>query len=200
MEVIAYDICLSFSGSLHSVRSSPGPSMSLEMALFHSFSWTDNIPLYMKTILKAVQHPHQKKSVSLVKKSCVFVSHFYSPKLMFSLLMQDSCLWERMNEGRNYHWHASISKDYFKTAFIKDVSVNRNLTWMCLWCVFTLDTCCLPGLYLFRCHFLYFHLGSPFHCSVPDTSEILLECNCLLWLDFIAKKAEEVCVRIFYRL
>ena len=126
MEVIAYDICLSFSGSLHSLRSSPGPSMSLEMAWFHSFSWTDNIPLYMKTILKAVQPPRQKKSVSLVKKSCLFVSHFYSPKLMFSLLMQDSCLWERMNEGRNYHWHASISKDYFKTAFIKDVSVNRK--------------------------------------------------------------------------
>ena len=36
---------LFFSFSLHSVRSSLGPSTSLQMAQFHSFSWLSNIPL-----------------------------------------------------------------------------------------------------------------------------------------------------------
>ena len=49
--------------------------MSLKMAWFHSFSWTDNIPLYMKTILKAVQPPRQKKKCEpSEKKLCVSVT------------------------------------------------------------------------------------------------------------------------------
>ena len=49
IQVIPYDIYLSPSDLLHSVRESLGSSMMLQMALFHSFLWLSNIPLYICT-------------------------------------------------------------------------------------------------------------------------------------------------------
>ena len=40
--VISYDICLSLSELLHSVRQSLGPFVLLQMTLFHSFLKIDN--------------------------------------------------------------------------------------------------------------------------------------------------------------
>ena len=49
MAVISYGICFSLCDLLCLVRWSPGPSMLLQMALFHSFLWLSNIPLYVCT-------------------------------------------------------------------------------------------------------------------------------------------------------
>ena len=49
--VISYDICLALSDLLHSVWQSLGPSMLLQMALFHSFLWLSNIPIYVFNIV-----------------------------------------------------------------------------------------------------------------------------------------------------
>ena len=43
--MLAYSICFSLSDLLHSVWQTLGPSMLLQMALFHSFLWLSNIPL-----------------------------------------------------------------------------------------------------------------------------------------------------------
>ena len=45
---MSYDIS-PLSDLLHSVRHSLCPSMLLQMALFHSFQWLSNIPLYIHT-------------------------------------------------------------------------------------------------------------------------------------------------------
>ena len=47
--MISYDTCLSVSDLFQSVWSSLGPSTFLRMALFHSFLWLSNIPLYLST-------------------------------------------------------------------------------------------------------------------------------------------------------
>ena len=46
---LTYDICFSLSDLLHSVWQSLGPSTSLQMAQFNSFSWLSNIPFYLFT-------------------------------------------------------------------------------------------------------------------------------------------------------
>ena len=48
-QVISYGICLSLFDLRHLVWSSLGPSMLLQMALFHSFLWLSNIPLDIYT-------------------------------------------------------------------------------------------------------------------------------------------------------
>ena len=45
----SYDICLSLSDSFHFVWQSLGLTMLLQKALFHSFLWPSNIPLYAYT-------------------------------------------------------------------------------------------------------------------------------------------------------
>ena len=45
--VISYDICLSLSDWFHSVWQSLGSSLLLQMLLFNSFLWVNNIPLYI---------------------------------------------------------------------------------------------------------------------------------------------------------
>ena len=44
---LIYDICFSLSDLLHSVWQSLGPSTSLQITQFCSFSWLSNIPLYI---------------------------------------------------------------------------------------------------------------------------------------------------------
>ena len=44
---MSHDICLSLSDLLHSAWQSLGLSMLLQMALFRSFLWLSNIPLYI---------------------------------------------------------------------------------------------------------------------------------------------------------
>ena len=44
--VLIYSICFSFSDLLHSIGETLGPSMSVQITLFHSFYWLSNIPLY----------------------------------------------------------------------------------------------------------------------------------------------------------
>ena len=116
VEVMAYDICLCLSDWLQLVRSSLGPSILLQMARFHSFSRLHDIPPCMCPILKTVKPPSPKEWTYWKKLSVVCVM-FLLTKLMFSVLMEDSYLWKRMNKGNNEHWHAFVSKDYFITAF-----------------------------------------------------------------------------------
>ena len=125
VEVMAYDICLSISDWLQLVRSSLGPPILPQMAWFHPFSWLSNISSCMYPILKRVKPPSPKEWTYWKKLSVVCVM-FPLTKLMFSVLMEDSCLWKRMNKGNNEHWHAFLSKDYFITAFQKDICANGN--------------------------------------------------------------------------
>ena len=50
-KVISYDICLSLSDLLHLVWPFLGPSLLLQMALFHSFLWLSNILLFYVPLL-----------------------------------------------------------------------------------------------------------------------------------------------------
>ena len=45
--VLAYGICFSLSGLLHSVWRTLGPSTSLQITQFHFFLWLSNSPLYI---------------------------------------------------------------------------------------------------------------------------------------------------------
>ena len=42
-----YSICFSLSDLLHTIGQTLGPSMSVQITLFHSFYWLSNIPLYI---------------------------------------------------------------------------------------------------------------------------------------------------------
>ena len=55
--MVSYDVCLSLSNWLHSVWQCLGPSMLLQMALFHSFLWLSNIPV-CKCVCVCVCVPH----------------------------------------------------------------------------------------------------------------------------------------------
>ena len=44
-----YSICFSLSDLLHAIGQTLGPSMSVQITLFHSFYWLSNIPLYICT-------------------------------------------------------------------------------------------------------------------------------------------------------
>ena len=105
-----------------------------------------------------------------------------------------------MNKGKNDHWYASTSNTYFITTCMKDDWGSRkfesSILVMCFHFWYPLSS----GPYLFGRHLLYFHLEYPFRCSFPHTSEYLLDSNCLLCLDFIGNRAEEVCIRILHWL
>ena len=148
MEVLAY-ICVSLSDWLLSVRSSLGPFMLLQMALFHSFSWLGNMTFCMCPILKAVKKKTLPQSVNLPKRISALSSFIcLLTQLMFSFLMENNCLWERMNKGKDNHWYASISRDYFKASFITDVSAKGkfdiNVLVMCFHFGYLLSSGALP--------------------------------------------------------
>ena len=107
-----------------------------------------------------------------------------------------------MDEGENDHWHASISKDCFIAAFVKDGCANRKFELSVLVMRFHLWYLLSSGVLSILVALCIFSFGTPppLHCSVPYTPEFLLEWNGLLRLDFIADRAEEVCIRILYRL
>ena len=128
------------------------------MTLFHSFSWLGNMTLRMYPILEAVKNtlppPLPPKNVNLQKTNSVLLSvTCLLTQLMFSVLVEDSCLWNRMNKGKDGHWHASVSKDYFKAAFITDVSAkgkfDRNVLVMCFHFRYLLSSGALPVLMTF---------------------------------------------------
>lgn len=138
----------------------------------------------------------QKKLFPLERKlSVVYVIILLTQKRL-SDLIEDSHLWERMNKWKNNHWDASISKDSFITAFVKDDCVDRKFELSVLVMWFHFRSLCSSWLYLFEWDLLYVLLESPFLCSVPHTAECLPEWHRLLWLGLITKRAEEVCIRI----
>ena len=95
--------------------------------LFHSFSCLSKIALCTYPIPKAVNPTNPKLLTYWEKKKKTVVSVvFLLTQGWFAVLMEDNCLWKRIRKGKNDDWHAYISKDYLKTAFIKDVSANRK--------------------------------------------------------------------------
>ena len=86
--MISYDICLSLSDLLHSVWQSPGPSMSLQMALFCSFLWLSNIrkdtctPVFtaaLFTIARTWKQPKCPSTGEWIKKMWhIYTMEYYS--------------------------------------------------------------------------------------------------------------------------
>lgn len=68
----------------------------------------------------------RKKVFTLERKlSVVYVINLLTQKRL-SDLIEDSRLQKRMNRRKNNQWHASVSKDSFITAFVKDDCANRK--------------------------------------------------------------------------
>ena len=89
IEAVSYDICPPLSDLLDSVWWSLGPSMLLQMALFHSFLWLTNIPSCIHTASSLFLHiPSMKitwkKSDLMYTHRCVTFLYTWNTKLQIN--------------------------------------------------------------------------------------------------------------------
>ena len=106
-------ICLSLSDLLHLAWSSLAPSMLLQMALFHSFSWLSNIPLYLWTT----------SSLSIPKKS-LDLRNMGKLSHLFHIPQNQTCLFTEVPLGwagpREAVTHGCFLEGSFSTANCSD--------------------------------------------------------------------------------
>ena len=112
--MISYDTCLSFSGWLHLVWSSLGPSVLLHMALFHSFSWLSNIPLYICTTSSG-------RSILKLGK-CNFLKKFAA------CVLEDLCRAFCRSGGRWWRKSRGKLRSFLKKVLQSDLKKWRNCT------------------------------------------------------------------------
>ena len=89
---MSYDISPSLSDLLHSVWHSLGPSMLLQMALFHAFKWMSNILLYICTT----------SSLSILL--LLLLSHFSRVRLCVTPEMAAHQALPSLGLSRQEHW------------------------------------------------------------------------------------------------
>lgn len=99
--------------------------------------------------LKIPSRPLPPKNVNLQKKqnSVLLPVTCLLTQLMFSVLVEDSCLWKRMNKGKDGHWHALLFPRMVSAAFITDYLMkgkfDRNVH-MCFHFRYLLSSGALP--------------------------------------------------------
>ena len=178
--MLTYSICFPLSDSLHPVWQSPGPSTSLQMAQFHSFSWLSNSPLlYMYYIFfihfSVDEHIGCFCSHSLsswLPKLCH--SSFCVPDISGLLVLQsgissmrwvtvtafdrDPCyclvVWLSWWFTRNTH----LFQTYFESFFTYIIVQHICPTFMC---AFITKSVCKLHLFLIKGHFTRIRWNSP---------------------------------------